>query len=87
MLKWEMHNTFGWGIVGLNIFSHWARDPDLMPLAGAFIDNDAVRMVDPLRLSVISGAITNSNQYLEALLKCAWRAHQPGCYGHRSHRT
>ena len=62
-----MGNNTGWGILQLNVFSHWARDSDLIPLSGSPIDNDTVRMVDPLRLSVISGAITASYQYLEIL--------------------
>ena len=69
LLKWEMHSTFGWGILGLNVFSHWARDPELIPLSGAFIDNDTVSMVDPLRLSVISDAIVASNEYMEMLVR------------------
>ena len=68
LLNWEVNSTSGWGILGLNVFSQWARDPDLIPLSGTPIDNDTVRMVDPLRLSVISGAITTSNQYLEILI-------------------
>ena len=68
LLNWEVNSNSGWGILGLNVFSHWARDPGLTPLGGSPIDNDAVRLVDPLRLSVISRAIVASNQYLELLL-------------------
>ncbi len=67
-LNWAVNSNSGWGILGLNLLSHWARDPDLIPLGGSPIDNDTVRMVDPLRLSVISDAIIASNQYLEILV-------------------
>ncbi|MHB8493277.1 MAG: glycosyltransferase family 4 protein [Casimicrobiaceae bacterium] len=67
-LNWEVGSNFGWGVLGLNVFSHWARDPTLTPLSGSPIDNDTVRIVDPLRLSAISNAITASNQYLEILM-------------------
>ena len=67
LLNWELNNNFGWGLLGMNVFFHWATDPDVMPLAGSLIDNDAVRMVDPLRLSVVSRAITESNVFLEGL--------------------
>ncbi len=68
LLNWAVNSNSGWGILGLNLLSQWARDRDLMPLGGSAIDNDTVRMVDPLRLSVISDAITASNQYLEILI-------------------
>jgi glycosyltransferase involved in cell wall biosynthesis len=67
MLNWELNSNFGWGLLGLNVFFHWARDPDLMPVAGTPIDNDAVRMVDPLRLSAVSRAITASNELLDVI--------------------
>lgn len=67
LLNWAVNCNSGWGILGFNLLSCWARDPDLIPVGGSLIDNDTVRMVDPLRLSVISGAITASNQYLEIL--------------------
>ena len=68
LLNWVLNSNSGWGILGLNVFAHWARDPELIPLGGSPIDNDAVRLVDPLRLSVISSAIIASNQYLEILI-------------------
>jgi glycosyltransferase involved in cell wall biosynthesis len=69
LLNWVVNCNSGWGILGFNVLSHWARDLDLTPLGGSPIDNNTVRMVDPLRLSAISEAITSSNQFLEILSK------------------
>jgi glycosyltransferase involved in cell wall biosynthesis len=71
LLNWELNNNFGWGILGLNVFFQWAKDPDLTPVGGTPISNEAVRMIDPLRLSAVSKAITASNDFLE-------QAHQAG---------
>jgi glycosyltransferase involved in cell wall biosynthesis len=67
LLNWEIGSNFGWGLLGLNIFSHWANDDRLVPLAGETIGSECLAMVDPLRLSVVSEAVMRSNTALEDL--------------------
>jgi glycosyltransferase involved in cell wall biosynthesis len=67
LLNWEINCNFGWGILGLNVFSHWANDHQVMPLSGQTIGNDQVGMLDPLRLSSLTNAIVSSNDYLESI--------------------
>jgi len=33
-LNWHLGNNFGWGILGLNLFCHWANDRDVPALDG-----------------------------------------------------
>jgi glycosyltransferase involved in cell wall biosynthesis len=66
-LNWQLNSVSGWGILGLNIFLHWANDRDVMPLMGHSIFTDAVYMVDPLRLSQVSRAIGDSNDFCDRL--------------------
>jgi glycosyltransferase involved in cell wall biosynthesis len=67
LLNWEIGSNFGWGLLGLNIFFHWANDDSLVPLAGSTIGSECLAMVDPLRLSVVSDAIVRSNDAQEEL--------------------
>ena len=69
LLNWQANNTFGWGILGLNIFFHWANDPDVQPLMGAKIIDSDVQMVDSLRLLRIANARSLSNQFVDTYLK------------------
>ena len=38
LLNWQMSNFSGWGIVGLNLFSQWAKRSDVRPIMGVPID-------------------------------------------------
>jgi len=67
LLDWELNCDFGWGILGLNVFSHWANDPDITPLSGKPIANHQLGLLDPLRVSSISNAIVLSNHCIETL--------------------
>src|SRR5690348_14031204 len=64
LLNWQVNCDFGWGILGLNVFSHWANDERIMPLSGMPISDDQLGLLDPLRMSSISKAILASNDYL-----------------------
>lgn len=66
-LNWQLGNTFGWGILGLNVFSHWANDPEIRPLMGRPITDGDVAMLDPLRWNRVRDAMTCSNEFLAAL--------------------
>ena len=63
-LNWHLGNTFGWGILGLNLFSHWANDGELRPLMGHRIMPDALAACDPLRIGRVYPAIDFSNRFL-----------------------
>jgi glycosyltransferase involved in cell wall biosynthesis len=65
ILNWQIDCDFGWGILGLNIFFQWANDRAIKPIGGKPIGNNQLRLVDPLRLSVVAKAIGDSNQFLE----------------------
>jgi glycosyltransferase involved in cell wall biosynthesis len=67
LLNWEIGSNFGWGLLGMNIFFHWANDDRLVPVAGATIGSECLAMIDPLRLSVVSDAIVRSNDAQEEL--------------------
>lgn len=68
MLNWQANNYFGWGLVGLNIFQHWAIDPDVQPLMGRPIGPADVQAMDPLRMFAMGPAVTKSNAFLAGLL-------------------
>jgi len=67
-MNWQLSNSFGWGILGLNIFCQWANDPHLRPVMGQPIKQEDVFGLDPLRLVRILPAIMSSNNFLEGLV-------------------
>lgn len=77
-LNWHANNRFGWGILGLNVFLHWANDPAVQPLMGFPIGDGDVPMVDPLRLHSCMDAILESNRFHAALQKENFSLRQRG---------
>ncbi len=67
LMNWEASNTFGWGLLGLNIFAQWANDSDVQPLMGFPISDGSVQCVDPLRIASLASARNDSNQFLAEL--------------------
>jgi len=67
VMTWEAASTFGWGILGLNIFFHWANDPDIAPLMVYNINKDNLVMIDPMRMSRINYAINRSNEFAQII--------------------
>lgn len=65
LLRWRPSNLHGWGIVGLNLFKHWASDPDIQPLMGSPIEPQHFQCMDPLRVAEMWPAIAASNQFLD----------------------
>ena len=63
VMTWQAAGTFGWGILGLNIFCQWAVDPDLTPLMIAPISPNDLRWLDPLRASIVRAAVATSNEF------------------------
>jgi len=67
LLRWQANNSFGWGVLGLNLFQRWAADPDVRPLMGHPIGARDVECVDPLRLRAMSRDVVACNAFLEEL--------------------
>ncbi len=67
-LSWGLDSKSGWGILGLNLFFQWATRADIIPLMAA-IDNEALWLVDPLRLSAVAKAIAVSTTFADAVAK------------------
>ena len=68
-LNWQAGVTFGWGILGLNIFLHWARDAELRPLMVRPIGMHDLAAVNPLAVLAALPAIRDSNNFLAQLAK------------------
>ena len=62
-LNWQAGVTFGWGILGVNIFLHWARDADLRPVMGRPIAQHDLAGVNPLAVLAALPAIRESNKF------------------------
>ncbi len=60
-MTWQAASTFGWGILGLNVFCHWAVDPNVTPLMVVPIAQDDLRWMDPLRRAAIAPAVAETN--------------------------
>ena len=67
ILNWQLGTNFGWGLLGLNMFAHWAHDAHLQPIMGLPIQQDQLYGVDPLRHLRIWGPAQASNEFLAAL--------------------
>jgi glycosyltransferase involved in cell wall biosynthesis len=52
MITWNLSSYHGWGVYGLNLALHWARDPDLKLACGHAINPQLLRL-DPLRQLVL----------------------------------
>jgi glycosyltransferase involved in cell wall biosynthesis len=68
LLGWQASSNFGWGLVGLNIFFHWAATPGLRPMLLLPIEEEDLRMVDPLRRQRAQAAIDFSNDAARKIL-------------------
>ena len=67
LMRWQASSFFGWGILGLNLFEHWAGDPDIQPLMGVSMAPQHMAGIDPLKYTVLQPAISASNQFLDDL--------------------
>ena len=63
LLNWPANVYYGWGIVGLNLLCHLARDPDLRALMGEPIAEADFTAVDPLRIYGCHQAIAETNAF------------------------
>ena len=67
ILDWELSCDFGWGLLGYNIFCQWANDAEIKPVSGRLITEERLGLTDPLRMSVLSPEIEDSNDYLRVV--------------------
>jgi glycosyltransferase involved in cell wall biosynthesis len=67
LLNWQISNFSGWGIVGLNLFSQWAKHKDVRPIMGVPIDTQDAVMVDPLRMKYLVPLFIEANNFLKKL--------------------
>jgi glycosyltransferase involved in cell wall biosynthesis len=63
LLNWPADVFYGWGIVGLNLFLHWANDPDIRGVMGQGIAEMNFAALDPLRISACREALAESNAF------------------------
>ena len=64
-MTWQASNAFGWGILGLNVFCHWAVDPEMTPLMVVPFSPAELRWLDPLRMRAVGDAVRVSDQFAE----------------------
>ena len=67
LMDWHAGDTFGWGLLGLNLLLQWAHDPQVRPLMGHPITRAALGPCDPLRLRHAYDAIERSNRFVAGL--------------------
>jgi glycosyltransferase involved in cell wall biosynthesis len=66
-MRWQAGSLSGWGVLGLNLFEHWASDPDVQPLMGVPIALRDFPGTSPLRYLAMKPVADASNEFLEAL--------------------
>jgi glycosyltransferase involved in cell wall biosynthesis len=66
-MTWQAANTFGWGVLGLNVFCQWAGDADVAPLMEVAISDRDLQWVDPLRRLAMRDAVARSNEFAEQI--------------------
>ena len=67
LMRWQAGTLSGWGVLGLNIFEHWAADPDIQPLMGVPLALRDFPGTSPLRYAAMRPVMNYSNEFLEAL--------------------
>jgi glycosyltransferase involved in cell wall biosynthesis len=67
LLSWQAASTFGWGVVGLNIFHQWAMSDDIKPLMGQPIRELTLSETDSARVDRFCAAVADSNQFAAEL--------------------
>jgi glycosyltransferase involved in cell wall biosynthesis len=67
LMRWQAGTLSGWGLLGLNLFEHWAADPDIQPLMGVPLSLRDFPGTSPLRYSALRPAMISSNEFIEAL--------------------
>jgi glycosyltransferase involved in cell wall biosynthesis len=71
LLSWQASNTFGWGVVGLNLFYQWAMSDDVQALIGQPIRDLVLTETDPARVDRFCAAVVSSNLFAARLAEAA----------------
>ena len=66
VIHWGISSFFGWGVYGLNLALHWARDPDLEAFCSFPLQESQIA-VDKLRRLSLDGFVGRSNWLVEQL--------------------
>jgi glycosyltransferase involved in cell wall biosynthesis len=69
-LDWGISSYFGWGVYGLNLALHWARDAQLEPVAALPINPKEI-VIDPLRANRLISFVTRSAEFRAGKVKLA----------------
>ena len=64
MLRWQAGSLSGWGVLGLNLFEHWAAGPDIQPLMGIPLELRAFPGTSPLRYAAMRPAADAANEFI-----------------------
>jgi glycosyltransferase involved in cell wall biosynthesis len=67
LMRWQAASLSGWGLLGLNLFEHWAAGPDIQPLMGSPLTLQDFPGISPLRYAAMRPAMNASNEFLTAL--------------------
>jgi glycosyltransferase involved in cell wall biosynthesis len=67
LMRWQAGTLSGWAVLGLNLFEHWAADPNIQPLMGVPLALVDFPGTSPLRYAAMRPAMDSSNEFLEAL--------------------
>jgi glycosyltransferase involved in cell wall biosynthesis len=67
LMRWQAGTLSGWGVLGLNIFEHWAADPGIQPLMGVPLSLRDFPGTSPLRYTAMQPAMSYSNEFVEVL--------------------
>lgn len=63
LLNWQLNTTFGWGILGLNLFKHLSDYTDLQVIMGREIGEEDIRGLNALSRLQLMPALVASNQF------------------------
>ncbi len=66
VFNWGMSSFIGWGVYGLNLALHWARDPEIRLLCSIEV-NPARIQLDPARRQLVDRVLRDSAALLERL--------------------
>jgi glycosyltransferase involved in cell wall biosynthesis len=65
VITWDVSSYHGWGVYGLNLALHWARDPDLKLTCGHAVRPETLS-VDPLTAQLLGPFIRDSAQLAQS---------------------
>ena len=66
LFNWGMSSFIGWGVYGLNLALHWARDPELRLLCSTEVNPRRIQL-DPARRALVDRVLRDSAGLLERL--------------------